>query len=118
MFEKSVAVHFGAAKKCTLPCPSLKVHSDPMDRKDNTRYLGNMISSKGVVSDTIEDRRKIGLGKISTIMGILDEVDMGANRVEAGLMLRQSNLVSSLMYSAEAWSDVTDKQVARIEVVD
>ena len=116
--EKSVAVHIGAAKKCTLPCPSLKVHSDPMDSRDKTRYLGNIISSKGGVSDTIEDRRKIGWGKISTIMGILDEVDMGANRIEAGLMLRQSILVSSLLYSAEAWSGVTDKQMARIEVVD
>ena len=50
-------------------------------------------------------------------MGILEEVDMGANRLEAGLLLRQSILVNSLLYSSEAWSGVTDKQLARIEVV-
>ena len=57
-------------------------------------------------------------GKVSQIMGILDEVDMGTNRVEAGLLLRQSILVNSLLYSAEAWSNVTEKQLARLEVVD
>ena len=89
-----------------------------MEEKGCTKYLGNFISSKGGVSETIEDRRKKGWGKISTIMGILEEVDMGANRLEAGLLLRQSILVNSLLYSSEAWSGVTDKQLARIEVVD
>ena len=43
---------------------------------------------------------------------------MGANRIEAGLLLRQSILVNSVLYSAEAWSGVTNKQLARIKVVD
>ena len=43
---------------------------------------------------------------------------MGTNRVEAGLLLKQSILVNSLLYSAEAWSNVTEKQLARLEVVD
>ena len=34
--------------------------------------------------------------------GILDEVDMATNRVEAGLLLGQSILINSLLYSAEA----------------
>ena len=51
-------------------------------------------------------------------MGILDEVDMGANRLEAGLLLREAILLSGLLYSAEAWSNVTEKQLARLEVVD
>ena len=42
---------------------------------------------------------------------------MGINRVEAGLLLRQSILVNSLLYSAEAWPNVTEKQLARLEVV-
>ena len=51
-------------------------------------------------------------------MGILGAVDMGCNRLEAGLLLRQSILVNSLLYSAEAWSGVTEKQLARLESVD
>ena len=43
---------------------------------------------------------------------------MGSNRLEAGLLLRQSILVNSLMFSAEAWSALTDRHLARMEVVD
>ena len=89
-----------------------------MESTENTKYLGNILSLKGGTCDTIEDRRKKGWGKISQIMGIIEEVDMGTNRVEAGLLLRQSNLVNSLLYCAESWSGVTEKQIARLEVVD
>ena len=51
-------------------------------------------------------------------MGILGEVALGAHRVEAGLILRQSILVSSLLWSAEAWSDVKEKELKRLEQVD
>ena len=97
---------------------SKAIRSEPMEEKWCTKYLCNFISSKGGVSKTIEDRRKKGWGKISTIMGILKEVDMGANRLQFGLLLRQGILVNSLLYSSEAWSGVTDKQPARIKVVD
>ena len=115
--EKSFVVHI-ARKKCTVPCPVLKVHSDPMEKSNSTKYLGNFISSKGGINDTIEDRRKKGWGKISQIMGILGEVDMGVHKLEAGLLLRESILVNSLLFSAEAWSAVSEKQLARLEVVD
>ena len=116
--EKSVVVHVGKPNKCTLPCPVLKVHRDPMKDCQSTKYLGNFVSSSGGCEETIEDRRMKGWGKISTIMGILGAVDMGCNRLEAGLLLRQSILVNSLLYSAEAWSGVTEKQLARLESVD
>ena len=46
------------------------------------------------------------------------EVALGAHRVEAGLILRQSILISSLLWSAEAWSDVREKELIRLEQVD
>ena len=115
--EKSVVVHIGR-KKCTVPCPILKVHNDPMEKSESAKYLGNFITNKGGVHDSIEDRRKKGWGKITQIMAILGEVDMGSNRLEAGLLLRESILVNSLLFSAEAWSALSDKQLARLEVVD
>ena len=73
---------------------------------------------KNGISDTIEDRRSKGWGRISTIMGTLSELDMGVHKLEAGLMLREAVLVSGLLYSAEAWSGLTEKHLARLEVVD
>ena len=66
----------------------------------------------------IEDRRNKGWGKVSQLMGILGEVALDRNRVEAGLILRQSILVSSLLWSAEVWSDVKDKELKKLEQVD
>ena len=51
-------------------------------------------------------------------MGILGEVDLGRHRMEAGLILRKAILTNSLLFSAEAWSNVTDKDIKRLEQVD
>jgi hypothetical protein len=114
--EKSVVLHYG--KKCALPCPTLKVHKEDMKKEVSTKYLGNILSTSGGLSKNIEDRRNKGWGKISTIMGILSEVDMGVHQLEAGLRLREAILISSLLYSSEAWSGVTEKHISRLEVVD
>ena len=89
-----------------------------MDKKTSTKYLGNILSTRGGLGGTIEDRRSMGWGKIATIMGILSSVDISVHRLEAGLMLRQAVLINSLLYSAEAWSGVTARHLARLEVVD
>ena len=116
--EKSVVLHYGKESKCALPCPTLKVHKDDMLKQVSTKYLGNILSTSGNITDNIEDRRSKGWGKISTIMGILSEVDMGVHQLEAGLRLREAILISSLLYSAEAWSGVTDRHLSRLVVVD
>ena len=116
--EKSSVLHIGNMSKCALPCPNLKVHKYDMDKKKSTKYLGTILSSKGGLSDMIEDRRNQGWGKIATIMGILSEVDLGVHRLEVGLLLRKAILISSMLFTAEAWSGLTEKQLARLEVVD
>ena len=83
---------------------------------ESTKYLGNVVSTFGGNEETIEDRWKRGWGKISTIMGILGEVDMGCNQLEAGLLLRESILINSLLYTAESWYGVTEKQLADLRL--
>lgn len=58
------------------------------------------------------------LHKLAVIEGILSDVDMGSRRVEVGLMLRKAILVSSLLFTAEAWSGIKDDHLRRIEQVD
>ena len=116
--EKSVVLHYGSERKCVVPCPTLRVHNEPMLKKTDAKYLGNMLSTEDGLNATIEDRRSKGWGKIASIMGILSEVDMGVHKLEAGLKLREAILINSVLYSAEAWSGVTQKHLARLEVVD
>lgn len=83
-----------------------------------TKYLGNIVSLNGGVRDTVEDRRSKGWGKVATIQGILEQVDMCAHRVEVGLLLRKAILVNSLLFTAETWSGVREEDLVRLEQVD
>ena len=65
--EKSVVLHYGKEGKCTLPCPDLKVHKETMAKKESTKYLGQILSTKAGLHDTIEDRRQKGWGTIASI---------------------------------------------------
>ena len=113
-----MVLHVGNVRKCDQPCPSLKVHKETMQKADSFKYLGNIITSNGSNRATIEDRRNKGWGKVAQIMGILGEVEIGAHRMEIGLLLRKAILTSSLLFSAEAWSAITDAEIHRLEQVD
>ena len=115
---KSVVIHVGNVKKCSQPCPTLKVHDTNMHEAKSTKYLGNIITSSGGVRETIEDRRNQGWGRVAQIMSILGEVALGTYRIEVGLMLRKAILTSGLLYSAEAWSAVSENEIKRLEQVD
>ena len=115
---KSVVIHVGNVKNYSHPFPTLEVHGANMHEAKSTKYLSNIISSNGGVRETIEDRRNQGWGRVAMIMGILGEVALGTYRIEVGLMLRKAILTSKLLYSAEAWSAVSENEIKRLEQVD
>ena len=116
--EKSSVVRIGSKLKCKVQCPKLKVHDSDMSEADSIKYLGNIVTSQGGVTETIKDRRKKGWGKVATILGIIKEVDMGSRRVEVGLLLRKTILVNSLLFSAETCSGIKEAEIRRLEQVD
>ena len=116
--DKTKVIHVGNVKKCNQPCPKLKVHEENMHDVQSFKYLGNIVTTNGGNQATIEDRRNRGWGKVAQIMGILGEVETGAHRMEVGLLLRKAILTNSLLFSAEAWSAVTDTDIHRLEQVD
>ena len=115
--QRTKVLHVWKESNCVLPCPTFKAHKDNMHKEESTIYLGSILSFNGSLSANIENRRNKGWGKISSIMGILSEVDMGVHQLEAGLRLREAILISSLLYSAEAWSNITEKQFSRIFII-
>ena len=116
--EKSVVIHVGNNTKCKTSCSELRVHKSIMHKATSVKYLGNIVTPQGGLTETLEDRRNKGWGKVAIIEGLLSEVDMGSRRVEVGLMLRKAILVSSLLFTAETWSGIKDDQLRRIEQVD
>ena len=51
------------------------------------------------------------MGEVAKILGILGEVPLGQYRIEVGLLLRKAILTSALLYSAEAWSAVSETEI-------
>ena len=62
--KKSVVIHVGKKTKCNTPCPILQVHDGVMHEAESVKYLGNIVTSEGGVTETIEDRRNKGWGNV------------------------------------------------------
>ena len=114
--EKSVVLHI-AKKKCKLRCPRLKVHKNIMKTVDSVRYLGDVVSASGSMRPCLEDRCKKGWGKVAEIAGFLAEMP-NIRKIEVGLKLREAKLHNGILFNSEAWSNVADTDMEKLEVVD
>ena len=107
--EKSVVLHIGKKSKCKTLCPKLKVH-------ESVRYLGDIFSVSGALRPCVNDRRNKGWGKLAEITGILSELPK-ITRIEFGMKLHEAKLQNGMLFSSEAWSNVSDADMERLEQV-
>ena len=89
-----------------------------MKTSTSTKYLGDIISSKGGSHETIEKRRTEGWGRVSEIMGLISEVTTTNFRTQIGLKLRETKLCNGSLHNGEAWSSISDRDMSRLEQVD
>ena len=75
------------------------------------------MSASGSMRPCIEDRRNQGWAKLAEISAILSELP-DIRRVDIGLKLRETKLHNGILYNSEAWSNILEKDVERIEQVD
>jgi hypothetical protein len=115
--DKSVALHIGKKTKCKQPCPILKVHNSNMKDASSVKYLGDIISIQGNYKDNIENRRNKGWGKLAEIAGFVSEMPW-QHRIEFGLKMRESKLCNGILFSTEAWSSISERDMDRLEQLD
>ena len=89
-----------------------------MEEVEQEKYLGDIISSDGKNSKNVTSRRKRGVGIVTQIMAMLEELCLGKYNFEVALILRNSLLISSLLTNAEAWYNVSDSDITELEKVD
>ena len=106
ILEDSIFVYIKIFLKSKVVVGPKSVNNGPVEQQ---LALVVLVCKQG---ETITDGRNKGWGKVSTILGILSEFQMGVHKLEAGLLLRQVILVSELLYSAETWSGVSEKQIS------
>ena len=84
-----------------------------MKQVQSTKYLGDIITDSGGAKESVEDRRK----KDAEISGIVSEMP-DRHKIEVGLKMRDSKLCNGMLFSIEAWSYISDREMDRMEQVE
>ena len=101
-----------------VKCAFLDVKNSEMRMSGEEKYIGNVISSNGSNDANISRRRSIGIGALSQIFSILNEISYGYQYIEIGLVHRESTLLSKILLSAESWHNLFLYQIEKLEEVD
>ena len=87
-------MHIG--KKCKK-CPVLNVHEEQMKESQAETYLGDIISEDGKLDATIKARKAKAFSYLSEIRALLSDMPFGKQRLEVGLMLRDTMFVNGVL---------------------
>ena len=116
--EKCHRIHIEKKRTASNDCLELKVHDDKMHDSTKEKYLGDILDESGKIRQTVEERRGKGFAIVNEILAILEEVPLGKYKMEIGLELRQAMLLNGVLFNSEAWHNVTEKEMKRLEEVD
>ena len=89
-----------------------------MKKKEDQMYLGDLLSADGSHSKNVMHRKNKGLGVTNSIMQILQTTSYGKYYFEVALILRESLFLSSLLLNSEAWVNISDKDIRKLEHAD
>ena len=112
--SKCHSIHIGKHKTCY----PLKAHETVIKEKDSAVYLGDTILNTGSNNKTIESRRNLGIGAISQIFSLVEEKSFGHFYFDILSILRDSVLVSKLVFNSEIWYNLTKDNIRKLEEID
>ena len=82
------------------------------------KYLGDLVTSSGKIKATIDDRAAKGVGIVSEILALLEEIPLGSYKLDMGLKLRQAKFINGILFSSEAWHGISNDDVKVLEKID
>ena len=89
-----------------------------MEEKREEKYLGDIVSSDGRNIKNIKSRIAKGTGIVNKILTMLDGIPFGKHYFKVGVLLRDSLLVSSMLFNCEAWYNLTSAELDLLETID
>lgn len=117
--QKCYRIHVG---ECISKCPKIKVHEHEIKNVEQFTYLGDIIT--GNISDTknknIENRRGQGIAPTSQIFSLLDQLSLGYYYFEMALIMRDSILISKLVFNIEVWlnMNIKNESFTKLQQID
>ena len=89
-----------------------------MEEKEEEKYLGDIVSIDGKNIKNIKARIGKGNGIVKKIFTLLEGIPFGKRYFEIALILRNSFLVSSVLFNSEAWYNLTEAELNLLETID
>ena len=86
--------------------------------KEFETYLGDVISSTGSNEKNIELRVNQGIAAVNQIISMLNLTSLGHFFFEIALVLRESILISKLVFNSEIWYNISNNQLEKLEQID
>ena len=109
---KCHALHIGNKKEM---CLVLKAHETDIERRESTVYLGDSIENNASNKQTIDKRRNSGVSAISEIFALVDEESIGYYYFEVLITLRDSILISKLLFNSEVLYGLSKENVKKMK---
>ena len=89
-----------------------------IESTENERYLGDLISRDGKNILNIKSRVAKGIGIVNKIITMLNNLPIGRRYFEIAMILRDSLLISSMLFNSVAWYNITNTELSLLETVD
>ena len=99
-------------------CSDMKVHGEVVKNTRTEKYLEDLLCSNGSNKPNLAKRLSSGWGRVSYILGLVSEAPLGRWKIAAGLILRKSLLINSILFNCEAWHNFTLTQIEAFEKID
>ena len=116
--DKCSQIHIGKEKEDLSCKTNLKVHQNLMKKASSGPYLGDVLSSEGTIDLTIESRRQKGIGLVSKISGIINNVSLGIHYFRISMALRESMMVNGIITNSEVWYNIKENHLVTLEEID
>ena len=110
-WKKCALLVINSTKKTKIP--NLFIDGKPVKREKSAKYLGDIINEKGSSSDLIEDRVKKGS---VNIFALVQYLTFGCHTIETVLLLYNTLFISSVLYNAQSWSCLTNRDRKKLKV--
>ena len=108
-------IHIGRHQ---VHCPVLKVHGSEMKEVSEDEYLGDIVNKDGNNKSNIIKRTSRGIGLVSEIVIILDQVTFGHHYFETATLLRKALFLSSMLNNVEVKYNLSKAELQEFDDVD
>ena len=85
---------------------------------ENTKYLGQIISTNGSNMKNLENRANKGIGLVNKIQTTLTNTPGGKYHFELAVIMRNAILISSILSCSETWYNITEVEYRKLEQTD